>query len=70
MDSEDYDQRTPLHLASAFGHLEVVKYLISTGCKVSPVDRWGATPLNDAKKVEIQEFLKSKGGINGVHSNF
>ena len=57
MDSEDYDQRTPLHLASAFGHLDIVKYLISTGVKVSPVDRWGATPLNDAKTVEIQEFL-------------
>ena len=57
MDSEDYDQRTPLHLASAFGHLDVVKYLISTGVKVSPVDRWGATPLNDAKTDEIKEFL-------------
>ena len=57
MESEDYDQRTPLHLASTFGHTQVVKYLISTGVKVSPVDRWGATPLNDAKTVEIQEFL-------------
>ena len=57
MDEGDYDQRTPLHLASAFGHLDIVKYLISTGVKVSPVDRWGATPLNDAKTVEIQEFL-------------
>ena len=70
MGEGDYDQRTPLHLASAFGHLEIVKCLISMGCKVSPVDRWGATPLNEAKTVEIQEFLKSKGGIMGVYSNY
>ena len=57
MDSGDYDQRTPLHLASTFGHLEVVKYLISNGVKVNPLDRWGATPLNDAKTDEIKEFL-------------
>ena len=70
MDFGDYDQRTPLHLASTFGHLEVVKYLISNGVKVNPVDRWGATPLNDAKTVVIQEFLKSKGGVKGIHSNY
>ena len=70
MDEGDYDQRTPLHLASTFGHPQVVKYLISTGVKVSPVDRWGSTPLNDAKTVVIQEFLKSKGGFKGIHTNY
>lgn len=56
----DYDQRTPLHLAAAAGHVNVVQYLILQ-CEVphSPRDRWGATPLNDAKKPEIVEFLVS-----------
>lgn len=45
----DYDLRTPLHLAAAAGHLDVVKFLIHGGINHSPRDRWGATPLNDAK---------------------
>jgi glutaminase len=45
----DYDKRTPIHLASAAGNLEIVKYLVKSGVNISPRDRWGATPLNDAK---------------------
>jgi glutaminase len=49
MNQGDYDARTPLHLASAHGHFYIVKFLVEIGVKVNPVDRWGATPLNDAK---------------------
>jgi len=50
----DYDARTPLHIAAACGKLNVVKYLIETSeVPHSPRDRWGATPLNDAKSPEI-----------------
>jgi glutaminase len=31
----DYDQRTPLHLAAANGHLHVVKYLIAHKANVN-----------------------------------
>jgi ankyrin repeat protein len=48
LNSGDYDRRTPLHLASAAGHLDIVKYLVENGAEASPHDRWGATPLNDA----------------------
>ena len=61
LNNGDYDRRTPLHLASAAGHYDIVKYLIELK-KYDPVtksmiaeinlnvaDRWGATPLNDAK---------------------
>ena len=44
----DYDIRTPLHLASAEGQLEVVKFLLNNGVKPIP-DRWGGYPISDAR---------------------
>lgn len=46
----DYDQRTPLHLASADGHLDVVDFLLERGVDVNAVDRWGGTALDDARR--------------------
>jgi hypothetical protein len=45
----DYDNRTPLHVAVVSKAFEVVRFLIEE-CfvEVSPIDRWGATPLSDA----------------------
>jgi len=53
LEEGDYDKRTPLHLASSSGHLEIVKFLIKCGVSKSPRDRWGSTPLNDAKKKDV-----------------
>lgn len=44
----DYDKRTPLHIAVSAGHKDVVELLLQEGVEVNSVDRWGATPLNDA----------------------
>ncbi|MDC3143340.1 glutaminase, partial [Candidatus Pelagibacter sp.] len=44
----DYDIRTPLHLASAEGQFEVVKFLLDQGVKPIP-DRWGGYPISDAR---------------------
>ena len=65
MDAGDYDMRTPLHIAAVSNHLEVVRYLIES-CRVNlnPIDRWGVTPLSDAKNLgnnEIVKYLLSKG---------
>jgi ankyrin repeat protein len=62
----DYDKRTCLHLASAAGHIEIVKYLVGQGCNVSPRDRWGASPLNDAQDPTIIEFLQAHGAEKGI----
>ncbi|CAJ1078721.1 glutaminase kidney isoform%2C mitochondrial isoform X1 [Xyrichtys novacula] len=49
MEQKDYDSRTALHVASAEGHTEVVRFLLEA-CKVNPVptDRWGNTPMDEA----------------------
>ena len=66
LDEGDYDQRTPLHLAAASGHQEAVKYLISVKVRINPTDRWGATPLNDAKTKAMQDLLIKHGATKGV----
>ncbi|XP_043234717.1 glutaminase liver isoform, mitochondrial-like isoform X3 [Amphibalanus amphitrite] len=60
----DYDGRTALHLASAEGHLKVVKFLVEKcNVLVDPKDRWGNVPLDDARmggNSEIVSFLIRK----------
>lgn len=46
----DYDNRTALHLAAAEGKYHIVKYLIDKGANNKAVDRWGQTPMDDAKR--------------------
>ena len=61
----DYDKRTALHLSASEGHLETVQYLIDQcGANLSPVDRWGGTPYDDAVRHQhkaVSDFLASKG---------
>ncbi len=64
----DYDKRTPLHLAVSSGHFDIIQYLIKKKVNPNPVDRWNATPLDDAKTDEIINFLTMYGGVKGGHS--
>lgn len=41
--ARDYDKRTPLHVASLHGWIEVVKCLIEFGADVNAQDRWKNT---------------------------
>nr|XP_043607705.1 integrin-linked protein kinase 1-like [Erigeron canadensis] len=72
--ARDYDNRTPLHVASLHGWIDVAKCLIEHGADVNAQDRWKNTPLADAegaKKHNMIELLKSYGGLsygqNGSH---
>ncbi|GLT27620.1 hypothetical protein SLA2020_026040 [Shorea laevis] len=72
--ARDYDNRTPLHVASLHGWIDVAKCLIEYGGDVNAQDRWKNTPLADAegaKKASMIELLKSYGGLsygqNGSH---
>lgn len=55
---------TPLHLAAAGGHLDVVKLLLEHGADINAMDRGRSTPLIAAlrnKHRELADFLMSKG---------
>ncbi|KAM9409520.1 glutaminase 2b [Pholidichthys leucotaenia] len=59
MELKDYDSRTPLHIAAAEGHMDVIKFLTET-CKVNPFveDRWGNLPIDDALQFGHDEVVK------------
>ena len=72
LDCADYDLRTPLHLAAAEGQASVVAFYIeqakTAALDLSPRDRWGGTPLDDAYihgHRGIVEMLEQAGGGRG-----
>lgn len=74
VNARDYDNRTPLHVASLHGWIDVAKCLIDFGADVNAQDRWRNTPLADAegaKKHGMIELLTTYGGLsygqNGSH---
>lgn len=66
VDTVDYENRTALHLAATNGQQEVVKFLIDEcGANTNPVDRFGASPMDDAiraKHLVVVEYLREHGG--------
>lgn len=58
MEQRDYDSRTALHVAAAEGHIEVVRFLLEA-CKVNPgpKDRWGNTPIDEARQFGHHDVL-------------
>lgn len=59
MELKDYDSRTPLHVAAAEGHMDVVVFLTQS-CKVNPFvqDRWGNIPRVDAMQFGRVDVVK------------
>ncbi|KAG9441269.1 hypothetical protein H6P81_017123 [Aristolochia fimbriata] len=65
----DYDKRTALHLAACEGCTEIVRLLLEKGAEVNSIDRWGRTPLSDARSfghAEICKILEAEGGKDTV----
>ncbi|OQR94988.1 hypothetical protein THRCLA_08042, partial [Thraustotheca clavata] len=70
LNATDYDLRTALHLAAAEGKISVVNYLIKHEAELSPVDRWGGTPMSDAINfghLHVAQLL-TKAGVNAKPS--
>ena len=82
IDAGDYDLRTALHLAASEGNLDAVAFLVDeAGADPSPIDRWGGTPLDDARRtahapespsgrrpsphVKVARYLEGKGARAG-----
>ena len=59
----DYDMRTPLHLAASENQFEVLAYFLSfDGVLLHQRDRWGARPVDDARKngsLEVIQLLEA-----------
>ena len=55
-----------MHLGAGAGNIEIVRFLFGEGANVNPRDRWGATPLNDAKDRAVIEYFLSNGAVKGV----
>ncbi|ESA35889.1 glutaminase [Leptolyngbya sp. Heron Island J] len=71
LNAGDYDNRTPLHLAAAGGHKNVVAFLLDHGVDVNVCDRWGCTPLNDAEQqghAAVVTILQAAGAQKGQDS--
>ncbi|MCP9265100.1 Glutaminase kidney isoform, mitochondrial [Dirofilaria immitis] len=72
----DYDDRTVLHVAAAHGNENVLKFLLQRWLESpDPLDRYGRTPLDDAKEfghftcVEILERALEKFKIKTEENN-
>jgi len=66
----DYDGRTPFHLAAAEGHRHVLEYLNSLpGVTMNMRDRWGNTPLADARRgghEKCAQWMLEQGAVQGA----
>ncbi|PKU68600.1 Potassium channel KOR2 [Dendrobium catenatum] len=67
---QNYDQRTPLHVAAAAGLHLVAGVLIEFGANVLAKDRWGNTPLDEGQRsgnkpvVEILEYARENAQMH------
>ncbi|KAM7251465.1 hypothetical protein ACFE04_023348 [Oxalis oulophora] len=56
--SKNYDNRTALHLAASEGLYSMVNTLIEAGASVLSRDRWGNTPVDDARIGGNRDLIK------------
>jgi glutaminase len=66
LDYTDYDYRSAAHIAACNNQHKALKYLQKKGANVNIRDRWGCSPLDEAKRLgyrKVVRFLETCTGI-------
>ena len=58
LNSKNYDFRTAVHIAATENQVEVLQYFIEHSVVLTTKDRWGNTPLDDAKRNHNEDAVK------------
>ncbi|KAF2317566.1 hypothetical protein GH714_024741 [Hevea brasiliensis] len=56
--AKNFDSRTPLHIAASEGLYPMAKLLLEAGASVFSKDRWGNTPLDEARLGGNKNFIR------------
>ncbi|MFN0107380.1 MAG: ankyrin repeat domain-containing protein [Blastocatellia bacterium] len=62
VNSQNESKQTPLHIAAAGGHKEVVAWLVANGAELNPVAYNNFTPLHIVKTADAARILIKAGG--------
>ncbi|CDO52659.1 hypothetical protein DV451_004438 [Geotrichum candidum] len=54
---KDNNGYTPIHAAASYGHIELLKYLISKGGNINVTDEDGDTPLHSVEDADVARIL-------------
>ena len=72
-DIRDAQGRTPLYVASCYGHTDIVEHMLSIGYDINAIDLTGASALMCAiwnNQVEVAKYLINRGADINVKNRW
>lgn len=66
---KDNNGYTPIHAAVSYGHLDLLRYLVSQGGDVNITDNDGDTPLHSVEDVKVARVLIEEFGADWRRKN-